>query len=431
MTVAPSQSVGRRIEVSDINDLGDVDNALADFCDDQLSKAAEASGVSELTIREWIEGVLITEQGFRDHAVSGPGLAGPAVLSALAKGHFLRAESRHGGPDSYEIAHDRLVGPLQISNRRWREANLEVFQARARKWDDQARPDALLLRDEILDEAEKWAAAHTPELQHVDRDYLEASQAEREHVRSAQKRQRRDRIVAVVACVLAGLALVSWNDAQRARDEAQRAQAVAEGALADVAEAETAAREARSDADAKRLERDNALAAAEAATAEAERLADTANAELAEEAASDAEALARAAEDDAVAAAEEAARLELEALRTTDRAVVDAELLESWVPQLSSKRSGPLDDGTTWDYRSILANHRQLQTEHQALLVLTADYSTYRDPTFWVSIAPAPFPEAEDALAWCVEEDRGPSDCFAKLISHTVGTEDTTAYQSS
>lgn len=203
------QSGGQaRIVQADVEALGDVDDALADFCDDRFERAAAESGVSEQVIRDWVERELITEQGFRSQAVSGPTEAGPAVLRALQDGHLLRAESRRG-TTWYEIPHDRLVPPIRASNRRWLDDHLDPVQSAASRWAEHDRSVDLLLRGAVLANAEQWVDEHPAEARPIDREFVDACRAEWQRIENERLRERRDRLrVMRIAATVAIAALV-------------------------------------------------------------------------------------------------------------------------------------------------------------------------------------------------------------------------------
>jgi hypothetical protein len=83
-------------------------------------------GLTEGTIRNWFDGKLITEQGIRDQVLEGPeeseGLDNRAIRP-LVGAHLVRAERRRGAT-WLELAHDRLIEPVQASNAAWRRARL-------------------------------------------------------------------------------------------------------------------------------------------------------------------------------------------------------------------------------------------------------------------------------------------------------------------
>src|SRR5207237_1298883 len=109
--------------------------ALAHYYDDSVrAVAAEfaVQGVTERAIRNWFSGALISSKGLRLPVLLGNetsyDLSGP-VLRALANRYLIRAEQRHGSI-YYELAHDRLVEPVQKSNAAARK-RLAPFQQAA------------------------------------------------------------------------------------------------------------------------------------------------------------------------------------------------------------------------------------------------------------------------------------------------------------
>ena len=113
--------------------LGDVDDALAGYYADRVAAIAAATGVGERTIRDWCEGQLLTDQGFRGQVLrefgASRGLDNRAV-SSLIDAHLVRAEDRRG-VTWFELAHDRLIEPMRKDNAAWRERNLNAAQRRA------------------------------------------------------------------------------------------------------------------------------------------------------------------------------------------------------------------------------------------------------------------------------------------------------------
>jgi len=218
-----------RIEPEHVRELGDVDNALRDFYDDVVSEVAERTGVSERAIRTWISDELVTEQGFRAQTQRGPteDTLG-RVLPDLEDTHLLRADRRRTTV-WYELAHDRLVDPINFSNSLWLEEHLSVLQRGARLWDAQRRDDRALLVGPQLEAADAWAASHPDELGEVERDFLEASHEEEARVAHEQRSARRTRRLAIAATVvslfaIAGLiaAIWQWQKVEDAKDRAER-----------------------------------------------------------------------------------------------------------------------------------------------------------------------------------------------------------------
>jgi hypothetical protein len=263
-TIAPDAT---SIEIADVEGLGEVDDALAEFYEAQVMLTIAHAGVNERELRTWFDESLLTEQGFRAPVLSGPGRQGDLVLQALEDAHLIRADERRG-TKWYELAHDRLVAPIRASNARWRETHLHPFQREAQAWDHQGRPRDLLITGALLSKASDWANEHPDELEAVDRAYLEAC-----HIR---RKRRRAAVIAVsiAVAVLVGLVLFAWQQAASARSSerrAKRAVAEANDARTEAESQRAAAEQARTDAESQRAVAEQERAASEASAAEAER----------------------------------------------------------------------------------------------------------------------------------------------------------------
>jgi hypothetical protein len=104
-----------------------------------------------------------------------------------------------------------------------------------------------------------------------------------------------------------------------------------------------------------------------------------------------------------------------------DRADAEA-LVDRWVPQLSAKRPGLVANGVTYDHDEILADFRATQTRYpDALLLYSGEYSSFKNGDFWITVMPLPHADGPAANSWCDGQGIGPDDCYAKMISHTVG----------
>ncbi len=214
-----------RIDVDDLDDVGDVDDALRDYYAERVAAIAGETGTRERVIREWVDGQLITEQGIRGQVLQGAersnGLDNRAIWP-LVNAHLLRAEKRRGAT-WFELAHDRLIEPVRQDNAAWREAHLSALQRQAALWDRENRPTGLLFRDDALAEAERWAAAHEAQLEAHERDFLAASQ----EARRVRQRERRlfvgMGVVTVVAVVAAVIAFVFFRRAEKAQASARTA----------------------------------------------------------------------------------------------------------------------------------------------------------------------------------------------------------------
>jgi tetratricopeptide (TPR) repeat protein len=213
------------IDVDDLEGVGDVDSALATYYADSLTRIATETGVLPHAIRTWVHS-LITESGFRTQLLQGPnqGLA-EAAIWPLVDAHLIRAERRRGAT-WFELAHDRLVAPVQQDNTAWFAANLSTLQRQAALWAKENRPSGLLLREAELVEAEQWAAMH-PDLADFEADFLNASRNERARSEREARQTQRIRWLAIGATVVGLLALVAavwgWGERGRAETESMRA----------------------------------------------------------------------------------------------------------------------------------------------------------------------------------------------------------------
>jgi hypothetical protein len=121
----------------------------------------------------------------------------------------------------------------------------------------------------------------------------------------------------------------------------------------------------------------------------------------------------------------------LQAVVDADRNAVEA-FDGLWVPQLSSKRPGTVDDGTTYDASSIYAHYTGLVGSYTNVrLLYSGDWSVYREGDYWVAIAGEGFATAASANAWCDARGFSADDCFAKRMSHTAGPAGSTEPRSS
>lgn len=116
----------------------------------------------------------------------------------------------------------------------------------------------------------------------------------------------------------------------------------------------------------------------------------------------------------------------------TERARLDDPALEShyvgrWVPQLSSKRIGLVANGLTYRPNDIWNDYGVLRGRYPgATLLYSGTWSTFSAPDFWVTVASTSYSTPNEANAWCDAKGIDRDNCFAKLLSHTLGTEGTT-----
>ncbi|RRR66912.1 MAG: hypothetical protein EI684_19850 [Candidatus Viridilinea halotolerans] len=234
-----------QIDVADLEAAGSVDEALAGYYAERVAVAGRVIGANERSVRTWVEQELITADHLRGQvlrqAERTAGLPNGAI-QVLVDAHLLRAEERRGAV-WYELAHDRLLGPIRSDNAAWREANLSTLQRQAALWEDQRRPEGLLLRGAALRQAETEAT----DLNEVEQAFLAACQTARVAEEREQRQTRRMRGLAVaaltglvLALILAGVAWVQIGVATREASLARTAEAQAEreAGLARTAEAQ-------------------------------------------------------------------------------------------------------------------------------------------------------------------------------------------------
>jgi hypothetical protein len=179
---------GGRITVSDVLSLGGVDDALANYYDRKLADIA-GGPARERVIRDFFDGELITGHGVRGQVQARA--LDAAVVKALLDAYLIREEVRRGAR-WYELAHDRLIVPVQASNRKWRAEKLTDVQRQAGEWARLGRRPELLIRDEAaLRRAEGWAKAEPALVTAADRELIEASRAAlNEARREAMRREQ-------------------------------------------------------------------------------------------------------------------------------------------------------------------------------------------------------------------------------------------------
>lgn len=119
---------------------------------------------------------------------------------------------------------------------------------------------------------------------------------------------------------------------------------------------------------------------------------------------------------------------QLRQISIEDHTIVSTQGSDRWVPQLSSKRPGVVDEGVVWDNELTLEEHLRLRRQYGAKLLWSGDWSTFDAPNFWVTIAPISFPDASGALAWCSGHGFDRDHCYAKLISTTHAVRGSTAF---
>ncbi len=104
-----------------------------------------------------------------------------------------------------------------------------------------------------------------------------------------------------------------------------------------------------------------------------------------------------------------------------DRAAVDG-LVGSWVPQISSKASGLVVRGVTYDDARIWSEFQRARATYpDVVLVRSAEFRSFQLRGHWVTVVGRPYASAAGANAWCARQGFGRQDCFAKRLSRTSG----------
>lgn len=176
------------INDNDIEDYGDVDKALVEYYNLRVSETAVVTGFPERHIRAWVEQHLITSDGRRgqvpyieqapakataasiDNEVEGLDVT---VIKQLIRVYLVRREDRRG-MIWLELAHDRLILPIQQSNKTWAKHNTRPFHRQFEAWRKGDKAESLLLTDRTeLRRARKTR----PKLSSEEEEFLDKSLA--------------------------------------------------------------------------------------------------------------------------------------------------------------------------------------------------------------------------------------------------------------
>jgi WD40 repeat protein len=218
------------IGLNEIEAIGNVNNALADFYALQVASVANKTGVRERSIREWFDRELISPQGIRSQVLRAPessdGLPN-YVIEELEKTYLVRAEKR-GGATWYELAHDRLIQPVRLDNNQWFDKNLNLFQRAADVWILQGRSDGLLLFGKDYIESAKWAKENTEIMTDGERSFLEACEKFHQQTLREKRNNRIVRALLVISLAALAVAVFMFAQASIARNRADTGQLAAD-----------------------------------------------------------------------------------------------------------------------------------------------------------------------------------------------------------
>jgi energy-coupling factor transporter ATP-binding protein EcfA2 len=166
----------RTIDENAVGSIEHLGSALARYYAYGIERSSQLAGVSEQVLRNWFDRELITNNGFRpeiaQETIEGQGIP-KSVLDTLVASYLLRAELRNGTM-WFQLAGDLLVDAVRSNNAGWFAAQLSTVEKEARRWEQQGRPDSLLLQGSALTEAEDWVSSH-PESSPFVREFLAIS----------------------------------------------------------------------------------------------------------------------------------------------------------------------------------------------------------------------------------------------------------------
>jgi WD40 repeat protein len=164
------------ITIDEVNSLGDVNTALSDYYSLQVASVAGQTGVKEREIREWFDRKLITPLGIRGQVLMGKGQSDGLdnrAIWALERAYLVRAEKR-GGATWFELSHDRMIAPVRNDNLEWFEKNLSPLQRQADVWNQEGRPDGMLVIGPDFLNMKEWAGKNAPIMTPVETDFYNA-----------------------------------------------------------------------------------------------------------------------------------------------------------------------------------------------------------------------------------------------------------------
>jgi WD40 repeat protein len=212
----------------EVEQYGDVDQALTGFYESALAECVQSTKVNERQLRRWFGQQLITPMQTRGLVLRGEhetgGLSNQAV-DILSERHLIRADVR-AGARWYELSHDRMVDPVLKSNQAWEKKWEEEITRRqpwrpaAKLWHE-TRNESLLYRGEALEQALAWAQAHPSEVEPLEHEFLEVCQRAQQIRARVRKLQIVGAVSAIVVIIVVSLlALTAYQAGQKARSKA-------------------------------------------------------------------------------------------------------------------------------------------------------------------------------------------------------------------
>lgn len=190
------------------------DNALLDYCTKTLNLAAQGPHRFR-TLGDWIDRYLLTLSGRRSAVIFSPqSTDGPSLqeIQKLEEHHLIRRQSREDGM-WYELAHDRLAGPVRRSIEEWRNNNLKEWQKQARIWHmDGEKPDYFRALPYRTQRKMRLAEGDAPDSK-VEARFLAAY---------ASYRRRKRQLFCASGLVIAVLAIIIGFFVDKSADEQQK-----------------------------------------------------------------------------------------------------------------------------------------------------------------------------------------------------------------
>ncbi|BEL85904.1 NACHT and WD repeat domain-containing protein [Serratia ureilytica] len=190
------------------------DNALLDYCTKTLNLAAQDPHRFR-TLGDWIDRYLLTLSGRRSAVIFSPqSTDGPSLkeIQKLEEHHLIRRQSREDDM-WYELAHDRLAGPVRRSIEEWRSNNLKEWQKQARIWHmDGEKPDYFRALPYRTQRKMRPAESDAPDSK-VEARFLAAY---------ASYRRRKQQLFCASGLVIAVLAIIIGFFVDKSADEQQK-----------------------------------------------------------------------------------------------------------------------------------------------------------------------------------------------------------------
>lgn len=181
------------ITTDDVAGQDDVNLALRNYYEGAVREISKGVRAREEKIRNWFSDNLIVPPGIRAQVMEEAELSG-GLSTDIAKDflnkHLLRREQVRGA-FWYELAHDRLVRPVQDGNLAWFEQSGDKYQRLARRWINENKPASLLLNKQELEEFDACILREGGEPDGRVQEFVEDSRTA-EKLRHAQEKAARN-----------------------------------------------------------------------------------------------------------------------------------------------------------------------------------------------------------------------------------------------